>query len=88
MIARERSVVLRCNLRRLILWPMPNPATLPHRIQRLGSLARSSLPNREKVQQMVVRKPQLGEAISTVVSREKSFHLAVPGGGSLVSCLA
>jgi hypothetical protein len=27
---------------------------------------------------MVVRTPQLGEAISTVASRKKSFHLAAP----------
>ena len=46
------------------------PAAFPHRAQGLGSLARSSLSNHDEAQQVVVRKPQLGEAISTVISRK------------------
>lgn len=70
MIARERSAFSRCQSAAAHSAVHARPAALPHRAQGLGSLVRSSLSNHDEAQQVVVRKPQLGEAISTVVSRE------------------
>lgn len=47
-----------------------SPAAFPQHVKGQGSLARSPLSNHDQAQQMFVRKPQLGEAISTVDSRE------------------
>lgn len=63
------------------------PAAFPQYVKGLGSLARSSLSNRDQAQQMVVRKPQLGEAISTVDSRENVVPPSLPPmRGIPVSC--
>lgn len=47
-----------------------SPAAFPQHVKGLGSLARSPLSNHDQAQQMFVRKPQLGEAISMIDSRE------------------
>jgi hypothetical protein len=87
LIARERSALGAMQSARVHSVARARPAAFPQHVKGLGSLARSSLSNHDQAQLMVVRKPQLGEAISTVDSRENVVPPSLPPmRGTPVSC--